>query len=142
MNIDFDEIEAAAPGLNAPAPEVGPSPTQMQMGVVDESPPDNEQLEGDNQQRMKRLMKPLGPKLNDVLGKIVIDLGEYKKKKAKLYLNYEGWGPDALDEKLRLRSKVVLPEKWVHFKVREGVSRSLSLSLSPLSHPFPPPAHL
>ena len=40
----------------------------------------------------------------------MIDLGEYKRKPARVFVNYEGWAPDAIDAALRERKKITLPE--------------------------------
>ena len=43
----------------------------------------------------------------------MIDLGEYKRKPARVFVNYEGWAPDAIDAALRERKKITLPDAYV-----------------------------
>lgn len=57
-----------------------------------------------------------GAKLRSVLGdggKYVIDLGEYKRKKVKVFVQFEGFASKSVEASRRLRVAITIPPKWV-----------------------------
>ena len=65
--------------------------------------------------RQARLQKR-GALLRKVLGAgtyVVDEVGDYRRKKVKVYVQYEGFQPGAIDTKRELRVAISLPDSWV-----------------------------
>ena len=65
--------------------------------------------------RQARLQKR-GALLRKVLGAgtyVVDEVGDYRRKKVKVYVQYEGFQPGAIDRKKELRVAISLPDSWV-----------------------------
>ena len=65
--------------------------------------------------RQARLQKR-GALLRKVLGAgtyVVDEVGDYRRKKVKIYVQYEGFQPGAIDTKRELRVAISLPDSWV-----------------------------
>lgn len=96
---------------------------QQQQQQPHASPPRSrcdEEEEEDAMQEMLRRKERLsrrGQLLRSVLGrggaKYVIDLGEYRRKKVRVFVQYEGYTVNALERKDRLRVGISVPAKWI-----------------------------
>ena len=65
--------------------------------------------------RQARLQKR-GALLRKVLGAgtyVVDEVGDYRRKKVRVYVQYEGFQPGAVDRKKELRVAISLPDSWV-----------------------------
>lgn len=82
-----------------------PDPTKKQEGLPAE----------ELAKRQARAQKK-GARIRGVLGtgaKYVIDCDEYKRKKVKVFVQYEGFQAGAVDVNIELRVGITLPDKWV-----------------------------
>jgi len=54
----------------------------------------------------------------EIGGAYIYDLGEYRKKKVKVWVQYEGYSPNAVAAERRQRLAITLPAAWVDFPIR------------------------
>ena len=106
---------------------VGPSDASAPAGFLmpkDGSPQDpapdpskkEEGLPAEELMKRQERLKKKGAQIRSILGKgakYVIDCDEYRRKKVKVFVQYEGFQPGAIDTRLELRVGITLPDKWV-----------------------------
>lgn len=110
--MDMDVSSLKQPGE---ASREGPSVSSGGIPSKSETRADQEEVIKRQERQRKR-----GAKLKNVLGlgaKYVVDLGEYKKKKVRVYVQYEGYGINSVPASQRLRVAITIPPKWIDEKV-------------------------
>ena len=120
MDIDLSPLvnakEQQREALNAPGPPRVLSGDRVVSGGSgeEEEDPTREMM------RRKERLSRRGQLLRDVLGgggaKFVIDLGEYRRKKVRVFVQYEGHTVNALEKRDRLRVGITIPPKWIDSK--------------------------
>lgn len=115
----------------APPPARTVQPPEHLQDVAfprDDSPQDHqlaahceEGLPADELAKRQARLQKRGVSLRKVLGtgtSIVNEVGDYKRKKVRVFVQYEGFQPGAIERKRELRVALALPDSWVDAPAR------------------------